>query len=117
MKILSANTNNDIHAAGGHLVIATGLAAISQHCQQAVKAQKGEMVYAAHRGTNTMDTIFSGSPNLRLFEASVRQQIGNIDGVVGVDGLDVIRQNNTLSYKITINTTIGETDLEIFWHG
>lgn len=112
MKILSANKCNDIHAAGGHLVIATGLSAISQYCQQAVQAQYGEMIYAANRGTKTMDTLFSGSPSLRLFEVSVRQQIDNIGGVVGIDGFEIIRQNNTLSYKITISTRYGDTGLE-----
>ena len=72
-RIFQVNENNDIFTTpGGRIAISADLPAVLQQCEQAVKAQTSEMIYANNRGVNTFDSVWSGSPNLLSFEATAR---------------------------------------------
>lgn len=107
MSILAANSNNDIYAQGGRLVILTGIQAVLQHCEQAIKAIRGEMIYAADRGLNTFDSVWSGSPNILSFESSARQALTRIEGVISVTEFTAAISGDVLNYRATIRTTFG----------
>ena len=92
--------------------MAEGQQAVIQACEHAVKAQLGEMIYAADRGTNTFASVWDGSPNLLSFEASARDQLERVPNVISVDRFTASLQENTLTYQATIRTSFGESALQ-----
>ncbi len=107
-RIFQTNSNNDIFTSpGGRLALSVDRAAVLQQCQQAVQAQTQEMIYAANRGVNTFDSVWSGSPNLLSFEASARAQLDRIPDVVAVEDFTAQLDGHTISYQSTIRTVFG----------
>ena len=111
-RVLSVNENNDIFTRGGRLVLEDGQQAVLQQCEHAIKAQLGEMIYAADRGVNTFDSIWDGSPNLLSFEASARSQLDRIEDVITIERFNASLQGNTLTYQATIRTIFGPSAIE-----
>ena len=111
-RVLSVNENNDIFTRGGRLVLEEGQQAVLQQCEHAIKAQLGEMIYAADRGVNTFDSIWDGSPNLLSFEASARSQLDRIEDLITIERFNASLQGNTLTYQATIRTIFGPSAIE-----
>jgi len=107
MTIIAVNSNNDIFAVNGRLQLRTGIQRVLQNCEQAIKAQSMEMIYAQQRGVNTFDSVWNGSPNLLSFEASARRALNRVADVVEVQSFDSNVVNNTLFYTATIRTSFG----------
>jgi len=108
MILFAVNENRDIFATeGGRLALVTGLDAIVQYAGHVVRAQLGEMIYAQNRGVNTLQSLFSGSPNVLSFENSVRNQIRRIPEVIAIESFDITIANNEANYNIVIRTTFG----------
>jgi len=107
MTIFAVNQSNDIFAVNGRLQLRSGLQRVLQNCEHAVKAQRGEMIYAQQRGVNTFDSVWSGSPNLLSFEASARTAINRVSGVLSVDSFETNASGGVLSYAATIRTNFG----------
>ena len=106
-RMFSINDNNDLFAVGGALQISTGITAVLQNCERAVKALRGEMIYAANRGVDYFNDAWSGSPNVIRFEAGARAQIARVAGVVSVAEFNAEVRGNTLFYTATIQTEFG----------
>lgn len=106
-RSLSVNSNNDIHAIGGRLQIATGITSVLQTCERVMKALRGEMRYAQERGVNYFDDVWSGSPNVIRFEANARAQILQVAGVISITAFNAVVRDNVLFYQVTINTEFG----------
>ena len=107
-RVFQANDNNDIFTTpGGRLAVAVGLPAVLQQCEQAIKAQTSEMIYAFDRGTNTFESVWSGAPNLLSFEASARAQLDRIGDVVAVEDFQSQLTNHTINYQAVIRTVFG----------
>lgn len=108
-RIFEVNKNNDIFARDNNrlAVLDNGIQAVLQQCEHAIKARRGEMIYAEQRGIQYLDNIFSGSPNLLLFEAQAREAFLRIDNVISVLEFTSDIVNNTLQYETTIQTTFG----------
>ncbi len=107
-RSLSVNSSNDIFAVGGRLQVANGINATLQTCERAIKALRGEMRYAADRGVNYFDDVFSGSPNVIRFEAGARSQISRVGGVISITRFNAAVRDNKLIYSVTIQTQFGE---------
>ncbi len=106
--IFAVNPRNDIFATpGNRLALARGLPAVLQQCEHLVKARLGEMQYAADRGVAYLDNVFSGNPNLLLFEAQVRAAITRSPNVISVSAFTVDIVDNTLVYSAEIQTNLG----------
>jgi hypothetical protein len=104
----AVDQNNDLFIGGnGNLAIATGLQAVLLTCEQAAKAQRGEMVLDVNRGMPNFQIIWNGSPNLIQFEAALRKTLKAVAGVVEVVSLDVAITDNVLSYNARISTIYG----------
>ena len=107
-RVFQADDNNDIFATpGGRLALSADLQAVLQQCKQAIQAQTREMIFAFDRGTNTFESVWSGSPNLLSFEASARAQLNRINDVVAVENFASELSGHTIIYQATIRTIFG----------
>ena len=70
------------------------------------------MIYAANRGVNTLDSVFSGSPNLLSFEAFARRQLDRIPDVIAVEDFEAEIIGHVLTYRATIRTVFGAGQIE-----
>ena len=108
-SILAVDANNDIYIArNGRLAIKTGLSAVIQACEHAVKAQLGEMLRAVDKGVPNFDLIWNGRPNTAQYDSELRRAILGVADVVRVVRLDIQNRNGVLSYTATIQTIYGE---------
>ncbi|MCD1124802.1 hypothetical protein LPW36_01925 [Jinshanibacter sp. LJY008] len=105
---LSVNSNNDIFIANnGRLAISNDLAAVMTIAEQAVKAQAGEMIYATDKGMPTLSLIWTGTPNLQMYEGYLRSTLMSVKGVSKVLSVSMGIQDGTLSYSAQIETIYG----------
>lgn len=108
MKTFAVTTNNELVLdKSGNLSVVSELEAVSQACEQAIKSQLTEMIYAQRRGVPTFQSVWVGSPNLLQFDTYARAMLRSVPSVVEVLRLDTIAQNNTLNYNAEILTDIG----------
>ena len=106
--VFAVNANRDIFATpNGRLALRTDLDAVVQYAEHAVRAQLGEMIYAADRGVDYLNTVFASPPNLLQFEAQVRTALLRLPQVTSVTNFNITVANNTASYTITIETLFG----------
>lgn len=108
-RVFTVDENNDLLiASDGRLSISADLEAVLQACEQAAKAQLAEMVLAVDQGVPTFQTVWNGAPNVAQFEAYLRRQLQNVEGVREVSALEVSVSDNVLSYTATILTQFGQ---------
>lgn len=111
-RVFTVDRNNDlVIATNGNLSISSGIEAVLQACEQAVKAQLGEMVLAVDEGMPNFQLIWNGSPNIPQFEAYLITTISNVDGVQEVSSVTASASGGILSYTATIKTIYGEGSL------
>jgi hypothetical protein len=102
---ISTNGNNDIYlGANGNLVVATGVTAVQQDCEHALKAQLGEMIYNPRGGMPTFYDVWQ-SQNFIRWNAVARATLANISGVFKVVSLSISVNDGTFSYVAQIQTT------------
>ena len=111
MKTILVDDSGDRVTKNGLFVYLTGLDAVKQTCEQAVKQQLKELQYDQTKGIEYFNNVFTGTPNFQLFEAQARNQILNIDGVVGISSFTYEQINNELLYTATINTIYGNGEI------
>ena len=111
MRTLAVNGNIDIYLneAGG-IAIATGLDAVKFSCEEAVRAIRGEMLYAADQGMPLFETAFL---RLRLaqFEAAARVALRAVPNVTNVDQFEATASDDTLRYTARIRSLFGPFEL------
>jgi hypothetical protein len=111
-QTLAINSNNDIYlGSNGNLVVATGQTGVEQACQTATQAQLGEMILATTSGIPNFQAVWSGTPNLAIWESYLRAAILNVPGVLAVVSLSSSVAKNTLSYTATISSQYGIFEL------
>jgi len=111
-SIFQVNENNDIFANdNGTLAIAAGIEAIAQATRHAVEVRRGELIYARTRGIDYFSEVFSGSPNLLVFEAQIREAILAVPDVEAVQSFNAELIDNVVQYTATILTTLGATEI------
>lgn len=109
MRMLGTNDLNDIFLGpDGNIVVVLDVDAVLQACAHAAKAQLGEMVLDIDEGIPNFQTIWRNAVNVPQFEAALRATLENVQGVVEVQQLDVIAQNNVVTYAATIQTIYGQ---------
>jgi hypothetical protein len=108
-KTFAVDENGDISVGpDGNFTILEGIEAVQNVCLDAVRTQLGEMVLAVDQGIPYFDAVWSGVPNIPQFEAALRKAVLAVDGVVRIISLNVIIQNDVLSYSMSILTSYGE---------
>lgn len=109
---LGTNANNDIFLdPQENITLLTGQAACLAACATAAKAQLGEMVLAINQGIPNFQAIWTGVPNLAIWQAYLRRTLEGVDGVIAVTELTTQQIGNTFTYTATIETEFGEIAL------
>lgn len=105
---IATNANNDIYIGpDGNLAMVTGVTAVQQDCEHALKAQLGEMIYSPAKGMPTFDDVWQ-SRNFIRWEAAARATLANINGVVKVVSFNVTVSADTFSYVAQIETVYSQ---------
>ncbi len=94
----------------GNLALLTGKQAIAQNTRTAMRAVRGEMVYAITSGLPMRATAFDRY-NPAQFEAAARAVMLAVPGVLSVDYFKAAMNGDTLDYSATISTTEGVIDV------
>ena len=113
MRIFAVDENNDIHLdASGQLALNINLAALLQACEHVMQSLLGEMVFSVGRGLPWRETIWTGNPNLRLFENASRNALLSVKGVRSVREFSCVIDGNVLRYQATIESIYGQGIIE-----
>ena len=108
---IATNDKNDMFLdAAGNLAMVTGIDAVKQDCEHAMKAQLGEMVLQMNDGIPYADTVFQ-RVNLAAFEAAARSALMKVRGVVQINSFAVAVTDGVLRYDTTIMTIYGQTNI------
>lgn len=105
--IFSVNNRNDIFARAGRIARETGLEAALQHSAHVIRVRRGEMIYAADRGIEYLDNVFTGAVNLLQFESEARAAILRVPDVTAVTSFEANIVDNALVYEIGLETIFG----------
>ena len=111
-QTFAVDANNDLFIGGDDLLAVTsGLQAVLQNCEHAAKTILNEMVLAQGEGLPYFEAIWTGVPNIPVFEAAFRQRILAVEGVTGVTTLATQIAGEVLTYKATIRTVYGTGEI------
>lgn len=112
MRTFAVNEKNELVLdKSGNLSLITGKQAIAQACEQAIKSQLTEMIYAQQRGIPTFQAVWVGSPNLLQFDTYARAMLRSVPDVVEVIKLNTIVGDNVLNYTAEILTNAGAVSI------
>jgi len=112
VQTFSLNANNDIFLdSSGNLSISTGLPALVEICLNVTKAMLGEMVLTINNGLPYFQAVFTGVPNLAVFQTYLINALNGIDGVNSVQNVSMSLNDNMLSFTAVISTIYGTTTL------
>ena len=113
MRIFAVNKDNDIYIdRRGNLAIGKDLLALKQNLEHVMQSLFGEMLHHKRRGLPYQECVWSGSPNLRQFEAFARVTLRREKGVNSIDSMTVWREHNTLCYSAVISTIYGTVSID-----
>lgn len=106
---IAVNQSNDIYrGTDGNLTFVSGLEAVLQLCEHAMKTRLGEVELDSDEGIPYFDVVFVGAPNLIQFEAASRKTLLAVDGVVEIIDFKMSLVDNTLTYLADIKTVYGQ---------
>ena len=107
MKAIKIDANRNPVIISGKFVFVFNADVVAQNCEQAMRQQLGELNYAADKGVQYFDNIFTGNPNFQRFESQARRAISAVDGVSGIISFNFEFNDNVLSYNAVISTIYG----------
>jgi hypothetical protein len=108
MRILAVDGNNDIFTdSSGRLAVNTDLAACMQTCEHVMQSILGEMMFHQDQGLPYFETVWNGSPNLRIFDSAARKALLGVRGVLAVTSFSSAIEENALQYHAEIRTEYG----------
>lgn len=105
------NLGDFVFDASGSIGIARGLDAVVLQCTQLARAQRGEMLYQADRGLQTMALLWSGAPDVDAWAAQLRAAWLSLPDVTGIESLTVSREGDAVVYSARILTIYGGASL------
>lgn len=91
----------------GSMYFLTGVDAVIQSCEQAMKTMRGELVYNTSRGMPDFEYVWNGSPNPAQFEAAARAILLTVPDVDEISSFLVNVSGDELSYTAEIKTQYG----------
>lgn len=107
MRTFAITASNDMLVTGRSLSLVSGIDAVLNVCAHAAQAILGEMVFEQQQGMPYFETVWDGSPRTEPFEAAFRARIAQIEGVTGIELLDVAIVGDVMQYSATIATIYG----------
>lgn len=107
MTSIATNANNDIYLdATGNLAMVSGINAVQQDCEHAMKTQVGECILQTTYGVPTMETVWlEWKP--KQFEAAARALLLTVPDVIQVTSFTITRSGNVANYTADIESTYG----------
>lgn len=112
MLTILTDSNNDIFIdSSGNIATGQDIYALSNIARNKVLTTLGEPEYNQQEGIPYFETVFCDEPKIALFQTAVVQSIETIDNVQNVTNFDYEQNNGVLSYKLTINSTFGDIQL------
>lgn len=117
--VLAINSVNDIYVDStnnlamlfGSASNNQGLQAVAQACKTASLAQLGEMILFTTQGMPALQSVFTSSPNLPLYQAALVAAIQQIPGVISVQSIIFTKSGNVLNYIAEIQSQYGEISI------
>lgn len=110
---IQTDANNDMFIDGtGNIAMATGVLALQQTCEHAMKAQLGEMFLVPLQGLPTLSDVWRDQ-NFIKFEATARKTLTAIDGVIRVVSFTMSVSADVFTYVTQILTVYSLTLLTI----
>ena len=111
-QLFAVNDDNDIYTlANGQVAMVEGIEAVAQNCEQAMKAQYGEMIYDKTGGVDYQRTIFASSGNVVGFTSSARTALLKVPDVTSIQSFRVYIDGDVAKYQVVIVTPFGATSL------
>lgn len=107
MKAIKVDENRDIVVIAGKIQFVYGIDVVKQNCMHAVLQLKNELNYNQAKGIDYFDNVFTSSVNLQRFEAQLRDNLKNVNGVLAIESLSKNIQGSELNYSVKIKTTFG----------
>jgi len=108
VQTFGTSQTGDIYLdSAGNLALLSGQSAVESAAQVASLMQLGEAIYQTNLGLPAFETVFSGVPNLAIYESYLRTTLMNVPGVVSVTSITAKVENNTFSYTAQIETVYG----------
>lgn len=123
VQTLACNVNNNIPGvdpfdiyldANGGLATASGQQYALEACVQAANTLLGECVLNTDIGIPYFQSVWTGSPNIQLFESKLRAAFLGIGGgkiVTEIVSLTTSLQKDVLTYQAIIKTIYGASTL------
>lgn len=110
MRTLLTNSDNDLYYDdSGNLASASAsVEAVLQVCRNYALAIRGEMLAKRQKGMPYFQVVFSGKPDIDLFEAFFKKRIAEVEGAIGVKRFAGWIEDGMLKYEATINTIYGD---------
>ena len=106
------NANNDMYLdPQGNLAVLNGLEAVASACEAVSLAQLGEEVLTSTLGIPNFQVVWTGNPNLAIWNSYLEAALYSVNGVTQVKDLQSFVQNNTLYYQVTLVTIYGTTNI------
>lgn len=106
---IGVNDDNDIYvSADGNLVMVTGVTAVEQDCEHAMKAQLKEMFLQPDDGLPYLTDLWL-QKNIGKWKAAALVTLSAINGVVRVNSFVVLVNANQLTYSAQILTIYSAT--------
>lgn len=96
---------------GGGLAVLSGLRAVLQNCETAARTLLNEMVLAQGEGLPYFEAVFTGRPNVAVFETALRVRLLAVADVRGILTLTTRLSGDRFSYSATIRTAYGEGEI------
>lgn len=108
MTALAVNERNDLYLDDTrNLATVSGIYQTLQQCEQAIKAQLGEMVLAMNRGMPTLETVWLAQ-DIPRWEAAAYVALQRVPGVTEILALVSEVVSGELRYNVVIRTIYGE---------
>lgn len=112
MITISTNENNDIFLdSSGNIATSTDINALANVSKNKVLTTLGEPEYNQLDGIPYFETIFTDTPKIDLFQATVIDTLESLDEVQRVTNFDYEQNNGVFSYSLIEKTTYGDIQL------
>lgn len=111
MKAIKVDKNRDIVVIAGKIQFVYDIDVIKQNCIHAVLQLKKELNYEQSKGIDYFDNVFTSNVNLQRFEAQIRDNLKNVNGVLSIESLTKNIQGSVLAYSVKIKTTFGDMNI------
>lgn len=99
-QTIATNANNDMHVdAMGNLAVFDDREALANIVLNVFRTNYGELQYNTNDGIPYFATIFNDSPNIRLFEAFLRERALAIPGIESVGAFSYEVKESPITYK------------------